>query len=120
MTKKTTLGRGPTLKWSIVWIVILSLSVWLMSFLLTSIPNQILYIVLAGLGITIVANIIRAILLKHKFLARDFVMWLCINIFSFWFVGFLLGYVMIPDKIFYYFLMGLGMFVIGQIVQRIH
>jgi multidrug transporter EmrE-like cation transporter len=119
MKKKPTFGKGPSLKWSIVWIVILSLSVWLMSFLLTSITNQILYIVLAGLGITIIANIIRAITLKQKFMARDFVMWLCINIFSFWFVGFLLGYVMIPDKIFYYFLMGLGMFAIGQIVQRI-
>ena len=119
MRNRSKLRKGPTLKWSIAWILILTLSVWLMSFLLTSITNQILYIILAGLGITIIANIIRAITLKQRFIARDFAMWLCINIFSFWFVGLLLNYVILPDKIFYYFLMGLGLFVIGQIVQRI-
>lgn len=111
--------QGFSLKWSIVWIVILSISVWIMSLLLTSITNQILYIILAGLGIQIIAQIIRAITLKERFVAKEFVLWICINIFAFWFIGFLLSYVVIPDKFFYYVLMGLGMFIIGQIVRRL-
>jgi hypothetical protein len=111
--------QGFSLKWAIAWIVILSISVWIMSLLLVSITNQIVYIILAGLGITIIAKIVRAITLKERFESKDFVLWLCINIFSFWFVGFLISFVTIPDKFLSYILMGIGMFVIGQLVQRI-
>lgn len=91
-----------------------------MSFLLSGVTNQIFFILLVGFGITIITNIVRTITLRKGFkFDKMFVMWFCIHTFSFWFVGYLLSYVIIPNNILYYILMGTGIYLIGKIVTKL-
>lgn len=109
----------PTLKWSIFWTVVHSFSVWLMVMLLVSVNNEFVYIILAGLGITIIAKVVRSITRNEPFrLNRDFLLWTCISIFSFWIVRLLLEYAQITEGIPFYLLMGLGIYLIGLIVNK--
>jgi len=110
----------PSPKWSIIWIIIHSFSVWLVSFFLVVISNEFLYLILAGLGITVIAKIMRTITRHATFrVDKNFVFWFCITTFSFWVVRLLLQFVQIQTGVLYYILMGCGIFVIGQIVQKI-
>ena len=110
----------PSLKWSIIWIIIHSFSVWIMSYFLVVISNDFLYIILAGLGITIIAKIMRTITRHETFrINKNFVFWFCITTFSFWIVRLALQFVQIQSGILlYYVLMGCGIYAIGQIVQK--
>jgi len=110
----------PDLKWSIIWIIIHSFSVWLVSYFLVVISNEFLYLILAGLGITIISKMMRTITRHASFrVDKNFVFWFCITTFSFWIVRVMLQYVQIQSGTLYYILMGCGIFVIGQIVQKI-
>lgn len=110
----------PSLKWAIIWITIQSFSVWLMSYFLIVITNGLLYLILAGLGITIIAIIMRTITRHETFrVNKNFVFWFCITTFSFWIMRLILQLVQIQGGVMYYILMGCGIFAIGQIVQKI-
>jgi len=110
----------PSIKWSIIWIIIHSFSVWLMSYFLVVISNDFLYLILAGLGITIIAKIMRTITTHETFrINKNFVFWFCITTFSFWVVRLALQFIEIQTGILYYILMGCGIYAIGQIVRKI-
>jgi len=110
----------PSLKWAIIWITIQSFSVWFTSYFLIVITNELLYLILAGLGITIIAKLMRTITRHETFrVNKNFVFWFCITTFSFWLVRLILQLVQIQGGVMYYILMGCGIFAIGQIVQKI-
>lgn len=110
----------PSLKWAIIWIIIHSFSVWLMSYFLTGITNEFLYPILAGLGITVIAKIMRSITRHETFrINENFAYWFCITTFSFWIMRLILQLVQIHGGVLYFILMGCGIFAIGQIVQKI-
>jgi hypothetical protein len=108
------------IKWSIIWILIHSFSVWFVSYFLVVITNEILYVLLAGLGITIIAKIMRTVTRHAPFrLDKQFVFWYCITTVSFLLVRLMLQFIQISSGIWYYLLMGCGIFIIGQIARRI-
>ena len=110
----------PNLQWSIIWIIIHSFSVWLVSYFLVTIANEFLYVILAGLGITIIAKIMRTITRHASFrFDKNFIFWFCTITFSFWIVRLLLQFVQIQGGIIYYILMGCGIFALGQIIRDI-
>jgi len=110
----------PSLQWAIIWIIIHSFSVWLVSYFLVVISNEYLYLILAGLGITVIAKMMRTITRHETFrVNKSFVFWFCITTFSFWVVRLMLQFVQIQTGVLYYILMGCGIFIIGQIVQKI-
>lgn len=110
----------PNLQWSIIWIIIHSFSVWLLSYFLVVVTNDFLYLILAGLGITIIATMMRTITLHKPFMVNKyFIFWFCITTFSFWITRLILQFVQIQGGILYFILMGCGIFAIGQIVKRI-
>jgi multidrug transporter EmrE-like cation transporter len=112
--------RGINWKWTIIWIFIHSFSVWLMSYFLVAIANEFLYVILAGLGITIIAKIMRTITRHASFrFDKNFIFWFCTITFSFWIVRLILQFVQIQGGIIYYILMGCGIFALGQIIRDI-
>lgn len=58
---------------------------------------------------------------KHETmrLNKQFLLWTFITIFSFWIVRLILLYFNVTEGFLFYILMGLGIFIIGQIVQKI-
>ena len=90
-----------------------------MVLLLTPVSNEYIYIILAGLGITIIAKVVRSITRNEPFrLNQDFLLWTCISIFSFWIVRLLLEFIHITGGVLFYLLMGFGIYLIGLIVLK--
>lgn len=109
----------PTLKWSIFWLCIHAFSVWIVTTILIGIQNEIIFILIAGLGITIIAKFVRSLTMHETIrLNKNFLLWTCITIFSFWIVRSILFYLNISGGFLYFILMGLGIFLIGQIIQK--
>ncbi|HON82481.1 MAG TPA: CAP domain-containing protein [Methanoregulaceae archaeon] len=112
--------KFPNVKWSFFWICIHTLSVILMTFLLKDVNNYLLFLVLAGFGITIVARTVRSFTRKKPFrLDFNFVFWALISIISFGVIEQILFYFQIEAGLFYFVLMGFGIYTISQVVIRI-
>ncbi|MDO8871999.1 MAG: metallophosphoesterase family protein [Methanoregula sp.] len=91
-----------------------------MSVLLIGIANDFLYIVLTGLGITLIAKLMRVFSRHESFtINRNFVFWICISTFSFWSVRLILSLIKLQNGPLYLILMGCGIFSISKIVQSI-
>lgn len=114
------MSRFPNIKWSIIWILIHSFSVFVTSLVLTGITNEFVFIVLTGLDIAVIAKLIRGITLYEPFLInRNFAFWAVVSIFSFWLVRAILIIANLQNNPVFYLLMGFGIFCCSQVVQRI-
>jgi len=114
------MNRFPKIFWSIIWIIIHACSVLLMSILLLGITNDIVFIILSGIGITLVAKIVRGHTLHEPFLLNgNFAFWVGITTFSFWFVREILTFFNELSSPFYFLMMGLGIYCCSQVVQRV-
>jgi calcineurin-like phosphoesterase family protein len=110
----------PSLKWSIFWIAVHSISVWIMSLLLFRVSNQLLYILLSGFGIALIAKTVRTQTRHEKIRFNGaFLLWICLTCFSFWVVRSLLLFVNISGNILYFVFMGLGIYLISHVFSRI-
>lgn len=115
-----TIPLLPSLKWSIFWIAVHSLSVWILSLLLFQVSNQLLYVLLSGFGIALIAKIVRTQTLHESIrLNGNFLLWIILTCFSFWVVRSLLLFVNISGNILYFFFMGLGIYLISHVFNRL-
>lgn len=110
----------PSIQWTIFWVLVHSLSVLFTSLLLVSISNEILFIIDSGLGVAVIAKFVRSFTRQRSLeLNRNFVYWICFTIFSFGICRTFLLFTGIKSGLWYYLLMGLGIFVTAWIIQRV-
>jgi uncharacterized protein YkwD len=83
--------------------------------------NDLLYVIIMGLGITTVAKIIRSKTRKKQFIINtEFFVWVCISAFSFWFSRvFLASLFDVQTGILYFVLMGCGVYISSLIFSKI-
>jgi len=110
------------IKWSLIWVLIHSVSLYIVISLLKTLEMQegFLYLLLAGLGITIIANIVRIYTRKKRFVvSRWFIYWVAVNTFGIWLSWIILNQFAVESTIYYLLLMGLGLVIVGKIFQKL-
>jgi hypothetical protein len=106
--------------WSLIWIFVHSFSVWLLTILLAGITNYVLYLLLIGLGITIIAKLVRSVTLRKPFaFNQNFIFWDGVHTLAYMIMILLVSLVIIPNSLIYYVIMGLGIFLITHVVGRL-
>jgi uncharacterized protein YkwD len=123
-TKKTNF---PQLGWALFWIFVHSCSIWFFSIFLSGLAktgltlNYFIYVLIMGLGVTIVAKIVRSKTRKTQFkIDIDFFIWVGISAFSFWVTQFVLVSILyIQMGLSYFILMGCGIYLISLFFIKI-
>ena len=75
------------IKWSLVWVVIHSISLFIIGFLLDyiNIQNEFIQLLLLGFGVTIFARIVKIFTAKKRFVVdKWFIFWSLLNAFTIW------------------------------------
>ena len=76
-----------SIKWSLIWIVIHSVSLFIIGFLLDyiNIQNEFVQLLLLGFGVTIFARIAKIFTAKKRFIVdKWFIFWSLLNAFTIW------------------------------------
>ena len=115
------------IKWSLFWIFVHSCSIWFFGYFLEGltisglVTNYFIYVLIMGLGITVVSKIVRSRIRKLQFkIDTEFFIWVGIFAFGFWIVRFLVYSVFnIRDGLSYFILMGSGVYLISLLFIEI-
>ncbi len=82
---------GISIKWSFIWVIIHSISLFIIGFLLDyiKIQSEFIQLLLLGFGITILARIAKIFTAKKRFIVdKWFIFWSLLNAFTIW-IGYL-------------------------------
>lgn len=117
----------PRLEWILFWIFIHSCSIWFFSIFLAGLAstgliiNYLIYVLIMGFGITIVAQIVRLITRKKQFkIDTEFFIWVGISAFGFWITQFVVVSIFyIQTGLSYFILMGCGVYLISLFFTKI-
>jgi uncharacterized protein YkwD len=117
----------PRLEWILFWIFIHSCSIWFFSIFLAGlastgiIVNYLIYVLIMGLGITIVAQLVRIKTRKKQFkINTELFIWVGISAFSFWVTQFVVVSIFyIQSGLAYFILMGCGVYLISLFFTKI-
>lgn len=112
--------RIPSPGWSIFWILVHSISVFITGLLFSTISSELLFIFCSGIGIAIIAKIVRSFTRPGSIrIDTGLLFWMGATILSFWFCHLLLIETAFSEGIWYYLLMGTGIFFLLWIIQKI-
>ena len=109
-------------KWSVIWIIIHSISLFILSIMLQyfNVKNSIIQILIIGFGVTIIARLVKRVTKKKQFVVdKWFFFWSLINIFTIWLMLLLIGLLQITNNLLYLFLIAIGLVVIAHFVKKL-
>ncbi|MFH1840167.1 MAG: hypothetical protein ABH849_03385 [Nanoarchaeota archaeon] len=112
-----------SIKWSIIWIILHAIILWIIMAILDklNIPSGAIYLIITGFGITFLAGIIKIYTRKHKFaINKWFFYWWIIHTIAIWIIWGILNFFRISNNLVYLLLSGLGLVIASQIVYKIN
>jgi len=89
-------------KWSVIWIIIHSISLFVLAIILQyfNIKNGIIQILFIGFGVTIIARLVKRITKKKQFIVdKWFFFWSLINTFTIWLMLLLISLLQITNNL---------------------
>lgn len=110
-----------SIKWSLIWVVIHSVSLFLLGIILKylNLQNSFIHLILMGFGITILARIVKIFTAKKRFIVdRWFVFWSVINSFTIWIFFILLNLLNISNYLISILLTAFGLVLVAYFVRR--
>ncbi|MDP3765244.1 MAG: hypothetical protein Q8R04_01915 [Nanoarchaeota archaeon] len=109
-------------KWSVIWIIIHSISLFILAIVLQyfNVKNGIIQILFIGFGVTIIARLVKRITKKRQFIVdKWFFFWSIINTFTIWSILLLINVLPITNNLLSLFLIAIGLVIIAYFVKRL-
>ena len=108
-------------KWSVIWVIIHSISLFLMGLILNhlQINDRFFQLILLGFGITIFARIAKIFTAKKKFIIdKWFIFWSLLNAFTIYLGYFLINLIEVTSTLWSTVLLAVLLVVIANIIRR--
>src|SRR3989338_9909250 len=109
-------------KWSVIWIIIHSISLFVLAIILQyfNIKNGIIQILFIGFGVTIIARLVKRITRKKQFVVdKWFFFWSLINTFTIWLMLLLINVLKITNYLLSLLLIAIGLVIIAYFVKKL-
>src|SRR3989338_5345561 len=109
------------LKWSLIWVVIHSISLFIIGFLLDyiNIQNEFIQLLLLGFGVTIFARIAKIFTAKKRFIVdKWFIFWSLLNAFTIWIGYFAMNIIGLANLFLNVVIIAVLLVLIANIIRR--
>lgn len=114
-------GHSINIKWSLIWVVIHSISLFIIGFLLDyiSIQNEFIQLLLLGFGVTIFARIAKIFTAKKRFIVdKWFIFWSLLNAFTIWIGYFAINLIGLTNSFWNVVIIAVLLVLIANIIRR--
>jgi uncharacterized protein YkwD len=109
------------IKWSLIWVVIHSISLFIIGFLLDyiNIQNEFIQLLLLGFGVTIFARIAKIFTAKKRFIVdKWFMFWSLLNAFTIWIGYFAINLIGLTNPFWNVVIIAVLLVLIANIIRR--
>ena len=109
------------IKWSLIWVVIHSISLFVIGFLLDyiNIKNEFIQLILLGFGVTIFARISKMFTAKKRFIVdKRFMFWSLLNAFTIWIGYFAINLIGLTNPFWNVVIIAVFLVLIANIIRR--
>jgi len=109
------------IKWSLIWVVIHSISLFVIGFLLDyiNIQNEFIQLILLGFGVTIFARISKMFTAKKRFIVdKRFMFWSLLNAFTIWIGYFAINLIGLTNPFWNVVIIAVLLVLIANIIRR--
>src|SRR3989338_6638814 len=109
------------IKWSLIWVVIHSISLFVIGFLLDyiNIKNEFIQLILLGFGVTIFARISKIFTAKKRFIVdKRFMFWSLLNAFTIWIGYFAINLIGLTNLFWNVVIIAVLLVLIANIIRR--
>ena len=110
------------LKWYAIWVIIHSVSLFILAVILQyfNVKNGFIQVLFIGFGVTIIARLVKRITKKKQFIVdKWFFFWSLINTFTIWLMLLLISLLQITNNLASLFFMASGLVIIAYFVKKL-